>query len=213
MKKNVMLKIAAVLLVAVLLSTCAISATFAKYTTGVKDVYSDSARVAKWGVEVDTTANSTVNLFSDKYADGAMSALSTGDLVVAPGTEGSISLDSVVSGTPEVSGEIQYTVKVTYTGFAKGCPVEVKVGTATVDPATAVEGVATVTVPAASFEPGDDLATKDALDISWKWDFFDTADQDVIDTEYGNNPKANTIKIDVSVVVVQTQDLVEAGKI
>ena len=48
MKRNKMMRIASVLLVAVLLSTCVISGTFAKYTTS--NSATDSARVAKWGV-------------------------------------------------------------------------------------------------------------------------------------------------------------------
>ena len=46
-----MLRIASVLLVAVLLTTCIISGAFAKYVT--KDTDNDSARVAKWGVTVE----------------------------------------------------------------------------------------------------------------------------------------------------------------
>ena len=63
MKKNVMMRVASVLLVAVLLTTCAISGTFAKYTT--QDSASDKARVAKWGVELQVVGN----LYGDTYAD------------------------------------------------------------------------------------------------------------------------------------------------
>ena len=44
MKKNKMMRIASVLLVAVILTTCAISGTFAKYVTSGNG--SDNARVA-----------------------------------------------------------------------------------------------------------------------------------------------------------------------
>ena len=50
MKKNFMMRAASVLLVAVMLTTCAISGTFAKYVTS--DSGSDFARVAKFGVTV-----------------------------------------------------------------------------------------------------------------------------------------------------------------
>ena len=46
MKKNKMMRIASALLVAVILTTCAISGTFAKYVTSTPG--SDSARVAKF---------------------------------------------------------------------------------------------------------------------------------------------------------------------
>ena len=51
MKKNRMMRVASALLVAVLLTTCAISGTFAKYVT--TESGSDFARVAKWGVNVE----------------------------------------------------------------------------------------------------------------------------------------------------------------
>ena len=47
MRKNKMMRAASGLLVAVLLSTCAISGTFAKYTTSTEST--DNARVAVWG--------------------------------------------------------------------------------------------------------------------------------------------------------------------
>ena len=50
MKKNKMMRIASVLLVAVLLSTCAISSTFAKYTTEFTGT--STAKVATWSVNV-----------------------------------------------------------------------------------------------------------------------------------------------------------------
>ena len=53
MKKNKMMRLASFLLVATLLTTSMISGTFAKYVT--EGSASDSARVAKWGVEVEAT--------------------------------------------------------------------------------------------------------------------------------------------------------------
>ena len=61
MKKNVMMRLACFLLVAVLISTSAISGTYAKYVTSGQST--DSARVAKWGVTV--TANGTT--FANAY--------------------------------------------------------------------------------------------------------------------------------------------------
>lgn len=50
MKKNKFMRIASVLLIVTLLSTSVISGTFAKYTTEAEG--SDSATVAKWGVNL-----------------------------------------------------------------------------------------------------------------------------------------------------------------
>lgn len=86
MKKNKMMRIASVLLVAVILTTCAISGTFAKYTTS--QTGSDAARVAYWGFNENNAL--TINLFKSDYTnvDG------TGDAkVVAPGTENEVSFN------------------------------------------------------------------------------------------------------------------------
>ena len=63
MKKNKMMRIASVLLVAVILTTCAISGTFAKYVSSADS--SDSARVAYWGFN-PATMNIT-DLFANAY--------------------------------------------------------------------------------------------------------------------------------------------------
>lgn len=83
MKKNKMMRIASVLLVAVILTTCAISGTYAKYVTSTTGT--DKARVAYWGF--DQAASTTIALFDDHYTN----VLSSGEVdgftnVMAPGT-------------------------------------------------------------------------------------------------------------------------------
>lgn len=128
MKKNIMMRLASGLLVAVLLSTCAISGTFAKYVTTASG--SDTARVAKWGVEVSANFD---NLFSETYTttkawegdDGnsvVSSGLTTtdsaqaGEDVVAPGTNGTLA-DFTVTGTPEVDVAVTYDATLTLSGW------------------------------------------------------------------------------------------------
>ena len=82
MKKNTMMRIASTLLIAVLLTTCAIGATFAKYATAASA--EDSARVAYWGF--NGTTFTIENLFTDNYTD--VIANDSSD-VIAPGTTGS----------------------------------------------------------------------------------------------------------------------------
>ena len=122
MKKNKMMRIASVLLIVTLLSTCAISGTFAKYVT--KATGEDAARVAKWGITIDVEGD---GMFSDVYAaddEGYITALAAypnlsentvesanGDDVVAPGTTSKKVVDgeevhafkATVSGKPEVA--------------------------------------------------------------------------------------------------------------
>ena len=102
MKKNAMLKIAAILMVAVLLTTCAISSTFAKYVTNGTDDAVD-ARVAKWGIDVTVT---TDDAFYAKYNDGTEDIVVAGEEVVAPGTQNTEAITITVTGTPEVDATI-----------------------------------------------------------------------------------------------------------
>ena len=119
MKKNKIMRIASVLLVAVLISTCAISGTFAKYVT--KASGADKARVAKWGILVGVEGD---HLFETTYAtddttytgaDSVVAAYKVLDFDaedmdrdVAPGTKGAIT--ATVVGTPEVA--TRYTLKI-----------------------------------------------------------------------------------------------------
>lgn len=108
MKKNVMMRLASFLLVAVLISTSAISGTYAKYVT--EGSAQDDARVAKWGV---TIAADYEGLFNTQYAttngwigDDGVSVNASAD-VVAPGTNGTLA-DFVIDGEPEVDVVVTY---------------------------------------------------------------------------------------------------------
>lgn len=123
MKKNVMMRIASFLLVAVLITTCGISGTYAKYVTA--DNGSDSARVARWGVTIDAT----VDMFADAYLDEEVAwvasdsdqtitvrANTEGQNLVAPGTNGTMA-NFDISGVPEVDVKVTYTGNLTLTGW------------------------------------------------------------------------------------------------
>lgn len=116
MKKNKIMRLAGVLLIAVMLSTCIISGTFAKYVTS--DNVNDSARVAKFGVIV----NGSGSLFAKSYYSAEESEAnrpgdtkkdsnpwteltvetSNDDKLVAPGTMNDEGMTISVIGTPEV---------------------------------------------------------------------------------------------------------------
>ena len=98
MKKIKAMRFASALLVIALLTACAISGTFAKYTTSTTG--SDSARVAYWGFDQEST---TLNLFSTTY-NGSVS--STED-VIAPGTSGSSTFKFAYGGT-KTAPEVKY---------------------------------------------------------------------------------------------------------
>ena len=117
MKKIKTMRIASILLIAVLMTTCAISGTFAKYVTS--DNGSDSARVAKWGVQVEIAND--LNLFGQTYAKhdqtvndqnitNTVAVDTTGGNLVAPGTDNSITF--TISGTPEVAVDVKIEMNV-----------------------------------------------------------------------------------------------------
>ncbi|MBR6427468.1 MAG: hypothetical protein IKS28_06555 [Clostridia bacterium] len=147
--KNKMMRIASVLLVAALITTCAISGTFAKYVTKVSG--EDSARVAKWGIILGVSGGEA---FADKYKtdevgttempnvyEGEFSVVSSNeDKVVAPGTSSDDvepALTATVVGTPEVAtryileGKISDVVLAagTYTDYTELVPTTTADGT------------------------------------------------------------------------------------
>lgn len=111
--KNKFLKIASLLVVVFLITTCVIGTTFAKYTTGASG--SDSARIAKWGIEVSASGS----LFGKNYGsshtivasdDTGITVAAGGDYkVVAPGTKNDTGFQVKISGTPEVDYEMKAT--------------------------------------------------------------------------------------------------------
>lgn len=119
MKKNRMMRLASILLVAVLMTTSVISGTYAKYvTTGSGN---DSARVAKWGIALAVTGGDTV--FSEEYEGtgntaGKITVKSENGDVVAPGTANSKGVTFTLSGKPEVA------FKLTASLVKENAPVE-----------------------------------------------------------------------------------------
>lgn len=218
MKKNRMMRLASLMLVLVLMTSCVISGTFAKYVTSGNG--SDSARVAKFGVTVSGTADT----FKDTYAkDDNSFTLATNTVVstedvVAPGTSGSMAAFTI-TGTPEVA------VRVAFTGTLElgdkwvdsnsdyYCPIEIKVGDTTfkgTDYNSADEFEAAVNAKIATYsndyEAGKDLSIigGDAPVITWKWAF--EGNDDVKDTYLGDQAVAgNDATISLSVTATVTQ--------
>ena len=120
MKKNRFLKVASAMIILCLITTCAVSATFAKYTTAGSAT--GQARVAKWGVEVTMDADpafaneysKTTNVITVKSVDDAN--------VVAPGTSSSEvagGLKFAITGKPEVKTNIDIAFTVTSDVYLK----------------------------------------------------------------------------------------------
>lgn len=117
MKKNKMMRTASGVMVATLLTTGVISGTFAKYVT--EDSANDTARVAKWGVNLAVTGSLYGKEYSKKGNDAGNTIVQNGteiasvkssnnpqDNVIAPGTKNEEGLRIYLSGTPEVSSKL-----------------------------------------------------------------------------------------------------------
>lgn len=216
MKKNVMMRIAAAMVVLTLLTTCVISSTFAKYTTSA--TLTDKARVAKWGVAIEVSGD----IFTESYNSDnvkSLGAVAEVSHVVAPNTNGSVTFS--VSGTPEVAFDLAVSLETGYTdvylkektGYpdytvspagtfdldADYYPVKftLKKGTATLvdkkslaDVATALSGTSvskTYTVSSTTIA--------DTYTLSWEWA---ASDNDKADTLLGNIAAGTVTGVDAA---------------
>ena len=187
---------AAVLMLAlVLITSCFVGGTFAKYVTS--DNAANSARVAKFGVNV--TANGT--MFANDYNTDdpnvvgtiSKSVISTDSKVVAPGTKSNDDfVAATITGTPEVAVRVSYKLDVAslqLDNWKDGdgkfyCPLVFKIKTpegnqaiigteytsADLMKAELVKAVKSYTK---DYAPGTVLSGKAAetLKISWEWPF------------------------------------------
>ena len=207
MKKNVMMRIASLLLIAVLITTCGISGTYAKYTT--KYTAEDTARVAlfkvnAFGTYADAiTETVTVDIFDQskiydtKEADYAAGVEdedikngTDGTAIIAPGSWGTFSF--VVKNESEV--DVTYTVD--YTVDEKSVPLEWST-----DGSTWNESLSDVTATELAMGTGTATVT-----IYWRWAITDDADEatrDAADTALGfAGTAAPSVKIDVTITQV-----------
>lgn len=214
MKKNIMMRLSAVLLVAVLLTTCVISGTWAKYVT--TDNATDSARVAKWGVTIDLSG---YDVFNETYDEKAGEyAVESTENVVAPGTEGEL-LNIKIDGTPEVAVEVKYEATLELNNwivnYAVYCPIVITVdstpykftGTSQAELDAWIDTVeAAINGYTKNYDAGTDLDTATTPSVSWAWDFSTSAENDVKDTALGDAAAAgNAATISLKIVVTVTQ--------
>ena len=213
-KKNRTLRAAVLMLALVLITSCFVGGTFAKYVTSGDA--GDNARVAKWGVSI--TAHDTGDVFAKEYdaiAGQDNTVIAGGEYkVIAPGTKKDNAALVTLSGKPEVSVQVTYNAEhFSLTGNWIGgenntfyCPLIIKVTgkvgdavktetincvekTSAAEVETAVKNA--VAACSATYGPNTDLSTVagDGLKISWEWPFEGTANQgqtDAKDTYLGN---------------------------
>lgn len=117
MKKMKSMRVAAVLLALVMITSCFVGNTFAKYTTAGEG--KANARVAKFGVVINADPSEVFktdynkkdgSTFTGTYSVSAETPTSgTRSYVVAPGTTGD-AMNFSISGTPEVAVHVDFTV-------------------------------------------------------------------------------------------------------
>lgn len=225
-KSGKTMRLAGLLLVLVLVTSCFVGGTFAKYVTS--GTGTDTARVAKFGVTV--TAGGT--LFAEEYAKDNASVAATiaksvvsskvGEKVVAPGTKGDM-VKMALTGAPEVAVRVSYEATTMELGDnwkdAAGkyyCPLKITVGTDTLnglDYTSADEFENAVKEKIAAYSKNYVANTNlsgmgaDSLAISWEWPFEDTTtgakQTNEKDTALGNATTPATITLSVKTTVTQ----------
>ena len=213
MKKNVMMRIACFLLVAVLISTSTISGTYAKYVTDA--TANDVARVADWGVTATVTGGAFATEYDIKTAaddvEGNPIELSvdssTDAKLVAPGTNGTFG-GVALTGSPEVAFNVDFTgTEVQINGWLLKdgttfyCPLQFNINGDVInglayDNAAALQTALynAIVKGAGNYQANTDLATIDDLngEYTWAWPFDSTSanyiagQTDIKDTELGD---------------------------
>ena len=116
MKKNKMMRLSAILLVAVLLSLSVISGTWAKYVTS-GDPAEQTVTVAAWGVTVETVVAEAgvFNAGTGATETAVIVAAEANNYIMAPGTQVKL-FNFKLSGTPEVASKLTYEANLEFTG-------------------------------------------------------------------------------------------------
>lgn len=201
MKKNIMMRLSAILLVAVLLTTCVISGTWAKFVeTGSA---TDEAQVAKWGVEITAeTPDDDEYQATELTADESAVTVVADTKVLAPGA--GVKFASInVTGTPEVAVKVTYTATLTFSDNWKVAGVDymplVFVINGTEYKDTTMAGLKTkvesaIAAYSKEYAADTDLSTKVAeeLTVSCYWAYSTSAADDAKDTALGDLAAAGT---------------------
>ena len=228
MKKSVLFRIALVMLVLTMVTSCFVGGTFAKYVTSKTGA--DSARVAKFGVGVTVTGETFAEVYENKENGNTAATTASTKItvdaednkeVVAPGTKGNM-FAIALTGTPEVDVEVKYEAIVDLGDNWKDaddkyyCPLVITVGTSSVyglgfDSADAFEAAVENLIAdhTAEYDANTDLSVTTNVavpSVSWEWPFSTSPENDVKDTYLGDQAAAGnaaTVALTVKATVTQ----------
>ena len=225
MKKNKVMRLASSLLVAALLTTSAVSGTFAKYVTSTNGT--DTARVAYWGFDQDAMIN--LDLFDTSYthiksgnndnvvAPGQSKDTTfqfgytnyTTDTVTAPEVDYTFKVDVVATGSYsklDANSDFTWSLKKTKGGS------ETVIGTyqtvALLE--AAIENLSgnmsgTQTYEAGNL-PDNFTAADETYTVGWSWTYVDgttSSTQDATDTAMGNAETLDDVELTITVTATQ----------
>ena len=223
--KNKFMRIAAVMLMLCLVTTCAISGTFAKYTTEAAG--KDTARVAYWGWNKDDAKVEISEIFSTTYNSSVSSV--NEDKVIAPGT-GNVETFKFIytpnTAESATSPEVAYNFKVDLTGTEAAADI---IANGNIKWAVVAGDVALDAIDAGEWGEWDDMVAElNALDgadgtdgkdyaansalppiansiytIAWMWDFSTDTAGDEADTAMGNKAILDTVTISIKITATQ----------
>jgi len=194
MKKNRLMRIAALLLVLTLATSCFVGGTFAKYVSTT--TATDTAHVAVWkftsdadtGDNIVQTETFTFDIFNTVKEIGgtAEEEVANTEGIIAPGTYGTVT----VALTND--SEVDATYKVAFTAMEEEVPLQWSV-----DGTTWKDNVDACDLGVTDIDMG---ATKNVV-LHWKWAFTDddvVTQTDAKDTELGINGAAPSVTVTVT---------------
>jgi len=192
MKKNVIFRIAAIVLMCTLVTACFASSTFAKYTS--KATGSGELTVAHWQIVAGKDSASAVEISGNPSASFDIAGTIIDDNAadaqpsdkICPGTHGSFTI--YLKNESDVKAD--YTITLDDTGLA-----DLKdVVTFTYDGAA----LNTATPITGRLDKTGANAEK-AITIDWEWPFYVDAATDAKDTAHGVAPATYTLTADITV--------------
>ncbi len=194
MKKNIAMRVASLVLMCTIVTSCFVSSTFAKYTSSATG--SDTVTVAKWDININgadiegMTANEEFAIF-DTINNTNANGDSVAENMIAPGTEGSFTFAIQNSSDVKAKYSVSFTVDQSALG-GKTIPFEYSIdGGDSWDDSLANVADTIMEIGATS-----------NVTVKWRWAFESNADAN--DTAIGILAQ-NAKKITVNATITATQ--------